>query len=117
MKLKPLTLATTLALASTTATAAPWVNIDARSGGMGGLSIVTANIDAAPFSNPAMLAAGQEDDDFGMLVTGGGYIGDPNDFSGSLETFITSFNTKCFSLSAHARKLVQTYMRYLVVYR
>jgi len=92
MKLKTLGLATGLALASTTASATPWINIDARAGGMGGLSIVTSNIDAAPFTNPAMLAAGQEDDDFGMLVTGGAFIGDPNNFSGALTDFNTAFN-------------------------
>lgn len=91
MKLKPLSLMVALSLTGTTASAAPWINIDARSASMGGLSVVTSAIDVAAFNNPAMLAAGSEDDDFGLVIAAGATAADPNDFQGALDAFNTAY--------------------------
>ncbi|MDH5359269.1 MAG: conjugal transfer protein TraF [Gammaproteobacteria bacterium] len=91
MNLKPLSLMVALSLTGTTASAAPWITLDARSGSMGGLSVVTSAIDVAAFNNPAMLAAGAADDDFGLVLALGATAADPNDFQGALSDFNTAY--------------------------
>jgi len=87
MNIKPISMMVAMSLVGSTVSAASWVTLDARSGGMAGLSVVTSNIDVAPFTNPAMLAAGKEDEDFGAIFAFGATVADPNDFTGTLDVF------------------------------
>lgn len=93
MKLKKSALAVAMAMATGSAVAAPYTNFDTRAAGMGGLSIVTAGIDAAPFSNPAMLAAGRKDEGFGILATFGVGAGDPDNLTQDIDDFQNDFTT------------------------
>lgn len=66
--------------------AAPFA-IEARSMGMGNVSVATADIATAAFSNPAMLANQRENDDFSLLIGVGGFLNDDDDVIGDIDDF------------------------------
>lgn len=80
--------ATAIALAGTTAAAAPFNSFDPRSMGMGGAGVAVGNTATAPFFNPALLAAVPEDDNFAVeLPIVGGRFYDPDEFVDSVDNF------------------------------
>lgn len=66
--------------------AAPFA-IEARSMGMGNISVATANIVTAAFSNPAMLANQRENDDFALLIGLGGFLNDDDNVLDDVDDF------------------------------
>ncbi|WP_138435451.1 conjugal transfer protein TraF [Marinobacter shengliensis] len=69
-RLCKLSLAISLAIATTSALASPQAAMSARSFAMGGTGVAVAHPSAAPLANPAMMAAPQHDwaDDFGLML-------------------------------------------------
>ncbi|MBD3670848.1 MAG: conjugal transfer protein TraF [Gammaproteobacteria bacterium] len=93
MKLKTLAVATAVALTSTTATAAPWSSIDARTAAMGGASVATATLDSAAYYNPALLAAQDADADFSLSMSAGVSYADSQNLTGAIDDFSTSLQS------------------------
>lgn len=87
MNLKPLGLMVALSLTGSTVSAAPWATYDARSGGMGGLSVVTSDTNSAPFTNPALLSLSTQKGLNALSINGGLTAGDPQDLIGATQTF------------------------------
>lgn len=91
MKIKQLIVFTTIAiLTSTTVIAAPFSVYDARSAGMGGTGVASAQISSAPFYNPAMLAAQREEEDFSLLLGAGIAAQDNNKLLDDVEAYNTA---------------------------
>ncbi len=84
---RQLIVATVLGVVSTAAGATPFTVFDARSAGMGSVGVASSPIGAAPFFNPAMLAAQRPDDDFAFHA-GVGVLGqDPNGLLDDIKDF------------------------------
>lgn len=92
MKLKHFLATATLLSMSGTTMAAPFAIYDARSAGMGGTGVASAQISAAPFFNPAMLAAQREEEDFSFLVGVGAAAQDNNNLLDDIEAFNNAYN-------------------------
>ena len=71
---------------SSTALAAPFT-FDARTLGMGGVSVATANLATAAWANPSMLTRQSVEDDFALLIGVGAFIRDNEDLIGDIEDF------------------------------
>ena len=71
---------------SSTALAAPFT-FDARTLGMGGVSVATANLATAAWANPSMLTRQSVEDDFALLIGVGAFIRDNEDLIGDIDDF------------------------------
>ena len=71
--------------------AAPF-GLEARSVGMGNVSVATADIATAALANPAMLSYQQADEDFSLLLGGGVFIDDNDNMIDSIDDFQASLN-------------------------
>ena len=92
MNLKHLLATTSLIAMSNSALAAPFMIYDARSAGMGGTGVASAQISAAPFFNPAMLAAQREEEDFSLLLGVGAAAQDNNKLLDDIEAFTNAYD-------------------------
>ncbi len=92
MKIKQLLATSALATLGGTAIAAPFTIYDARSAGMGGTGVASAQISSAPFYNPAMLAAQRAEEDFSLLLGAGVSAQDNNELLDDLEAFDTAYS-------------------------
>jgi hypothetical protein len=68
------------------ASAVPFT-FDARSLGMGGVSVATADLSTAPWANPSMLTRQKLGDQFSLLVGLGAFIRDDDDLIGDIKDF------------------------------
>ncbi len=75
-----------LAAVSQSAVAVPFA-FEARSMGMGGVGVATADIATAAFANPAMLAYQRQNDDFSLLAGFGGFLNDNESAIDDIEAF------------------------------
>ena len=66
------------------------VGIEARSIGMGNVSVATADIATSALSNPAMLSYQQADEDFSLLLGGGVFIADNDNMIDTIDDFQAS---------------------------
>lgn len=71
---------------STSAMAVPFT-FDARSLGMGGANVATADLATAAWANPAMLTNQRKGDNFALLIGIGAFLRDDNDLVGDVEDF------------------------------
>lgn len=71
---------------SSTALAVPFT-FDARTLGMGGVSVATANLATAAWANPAMLTRQSVEDDFALLIGVGAFIRDNEDLIDDIDNF------------------------------
>lgn len=71
--------------------AAPF-GLEARSLGMGNVSVATADIATAALSNPAMLSYQDASDDFSLLISGGFLIDDSDGMVDAIDAFQLSLN-------------------------
>jgi len=72
--------------------ALPFITFDARTAALGGVS-VTGGARNAPYYNPALAAATEEDVDWVMMLPGASQgIADPNDLESKLEQFLVEVN-------------------------
>ena len=71
---------------SSTALAVPFT-FDARTLGMGGVSVATANLATAAWANPAMLTRQSVEDDFALLIGAGAFIRDNEDLIDDIDNF------------------------------
>lgn len=81
------------------ASAAPFA-IEARSMGMANVSVATANIATAAFSNPAMLANQRERDDFAFIIGAGGFLNDDDKVIDDIDDFQSAKNRYDAAISA-----------------
>lgn len=93
MKLKQLLVTSALATLGSTAIAAPFSVYDARSAGMGGTGVASAQISSAPFYNPAMLATQREEEDFALLLGAGVSAQDNNKLLDDIEAYNDAVDT------------------------
>ncbi|MBE9560539.1 MAG: conjugal transfer protein TraF [Proteobacteria bacterium] len=75
-----------LSLCSQAAVAIPFT-FEARSLGMGGVSVATADLATAAWANPAMLTNQRPDDDFSLLVGIGAFVRDDEDLLSDIDAF------------------------------
>ena len=75
-----------LSICSQTALAIPF-SFEARSLGMGGVSVATADLATAAWANPAMLTNQRPDDDFSLLVGVGAFVRDDEDLISDIDAF------------------------------
>ena len=75
-----------LSVISQSAQAIPFT-FEARSLGMGGASVATADLATAAWANPAMLTNQRPDDDFSLLIGIGGFIRDNDDLVSDIDDF------------------------------
>lgn len=95
MHSKKFLLSAMIAAVATSAQAAPYGFFDARSVGMGNVSVATGNIAIAGLSNPAMLIMNENKDSFALLIPAvgvqvidnGGLIDDADQFKLLLDQF------------------------------
>ena len=71
---------------SSSAIAVPFT-FDARTLGMGGVSVATANLATAAWANPSMLTRQKIDDDFALLIGAGAFIRDNENLIGDIDDF------------------------------
>ena len=71
---------------SSTALAVPFT-FDARTLGMGGVSVATADLATAAWANPAMLTRQSVEDDFALLIGVGAFIRDNEDLIDDIDNF------------------------------
>ena len=60
---------------------------EARSLGMGGVSVATADLATAAWANPAMLTNQRPDDDFSLLIGVGAFLRDDDDLIADIDNF------------------------------
>jgi hypothetical protein len=75
-----------LTLFSQSISAIPFTS-EARSLGMGGVSVATADLATAAWANPAMLTNQRPDDDFSLLIGVGAMLRDDDDLISDIEDF------------------------------
>ena len=75
-----------LITASASAGAVPFT-FDARTLGMGGVSVATADLATAAWANPSMLTRQRIEDDFALLIGVGGFARDDDDLLGDVVDF------------------------------
>ena len=75
---------------SSSAAAVPFT-FDARTLGMGGTSVATADLATAAWANPSMLTRQRIEDDFALLIGVGVFVRDNDDLIGDIDDF-QSFN-------------------------
>lgn len=73
--------------------AAPFA-FDARSLGMGGVSVATADLATATWTNPAMLTRQQANDDFSLLLGFGAQLRDHDDLISDIDDFQAANNRR-----------------------
>lgn len=78
--------AVVLLTASHIAHAVPFT-FEARSLGMGGVSVATADLATAAWANPAMLTNQRPSDDFSLLIGAGAFLRDNDDMVSDIEDF------------------------------
>lgn len=83
---------TVLLAVSGMAEAARFPIVDARSAGMGGISVTTATLGSAQFTNPAMLAMQRKNEDIGLLLPVGVNAADPDNLQKDLEDFQSAYD-------------------------
>ena len=76
-------------ISSSLVNAAPFA-LEARSLGMGNVSVATADIATAALSNPAMLSFQQSKEDFSLLISGGVLIDDSDGMIDAVDAFQAS---------------------------
>ena len=77
-----------ISIASLQVAAVPFAPTDARAMAMGGTGVASAKTVHAVQFNPSLLSNAGEDDDFGVLLQGGGYVADEDEFVDSADDFI-----------------------------
>ena len=77
-----------ISIASLQVAAVPFAPTDARAMAMGGTGVASAKTVHAVQFNPSLLSNAGEDDDFGVLLQGGGYVADEDEFIDSADDFI-----------------------------
>lgn len=105
MNTKKLILGAMIASAVTGAQAAPYGFFDARSVGMGNVSVATGNIAIAGLSNPAMLIVNENKDSFALLIPAvgvqvidnGGFIDGADELQQLVDTFEMQINASQFT--------------------
>ena len=75
-----------LLFVSQSASAIPF-SFDARTLGMGGVGVATADLGAASWANPAMMTRHGMHDEFSVLVGAGAFIRDDDDLIGDIEDY------------------------------
>ena len=75
-----------LMIISQSAAAIPF-SFDARSLGMGGVGVATADLGTASWANPAMMTRHGLHDEFSVLIGGGAFIRDDDNLIGDIEDF------------------------------
>jgi len=75
-----------LSICSQATSAIPF-SFEARSLGMGGVSVATADLATAAWANPAMLTNQRPDDDFSLLVGIGAFVRDDDDLLADIDSF------------------------------
>lgn len=83
---KKILAAIALSICSQTALAIPFT-FEARSLGMGGVSVATADLATAAWANPAMLTNQRPNDDFSLLVGIGAFVRDDEDLLSDIDAF------------------------------
>ena len=83
---KKILAAIALSICSQTTLAIPFT-FEARSLGMGGVSVATADLATAAWANPAMLTNQRPDDDFSLLVGIGAFVRDDDDLISDIDSF------------------------------
>ena len=77
-----------ISIASLQVAAVPFAPTDARAMAMGGTGVAAAKTVHAVQFNPSLLSNAEEEDDFGVLLQGGGYVADEDEFVDSADDFI-----------------------------
>ncbi len=102
---KKILLGVAISIASLQAAAVPFAPTDARAMAMGGTGVASAKTVHAIQFNPSLLSSADESDDFGVLLSGGGYVADEDEFVDSADDFVeadhvTGFETAIDGISA-----------------
>ena len=79
-------LALCLLMVAPSASAIPFT-FDARSLGMGGVAVATADLSTAPWANPSMLSRQELGDKFSLLLGIGAFLRDDDDLIGDIDDF------------------------------
>ena len=77
-----------ISIASLQVAAVPFAPTDARAMAMGGTGVASAKTVHAVQFNPSLLSNAEEEDDFGVLLQGGGYVADEDEFVDSADQFV-----------------------------
>ena len=85
---KKILLGVAISVASLQVAAIPFAPTDARAMAMGGTGVAAAKTVHAVQFNPSLLSNAEEADDFGILLQGGGYVADEDEFVDSADDFI-----------------------------
>ncbi len=85
---KKILLGVAISIASLQVAAIPFAPTDARAMAMGGTGVAAAKTVHAVQFNPSLLSNAEEEDDFGLLLQGGGYVADEDEFIDSADDFI-----------------------------
>jgi hypothetical protein len=94
---KKILLGAAIAVASMQASAVPFAPTDARAMAMGGTGVAAAKTVHATQFNPSLLSAGDDSDDFGLLLPQvGGYVSDEDDFIDSADAFSEADHVTAF---------------------
>ncbi|MFV2004379.1 MAG: conjugal transfer protein TraF [Gammaproteobacteria bacterium] len=88
-----------LSVLSQSVSAIPF-SFEARSLGMGGVSVATADLATAAWANPAMLTNQRPDDDFSLLVGAGAFLRDDDDLITDIKDFQSADDRRTNAIDA-----------------